>query len=375
MKLMLIGYLISLLFGLLAVVRVWRASTLDGVLTLLVPFYFIVALIKYWSDPDHNIRLHAVGMLVGSTLSIYGAAHVTKDLADTPEDRQAFVQSLHQQGVKLTPEQERNLLSDDPDVVMATMAALDDQDGGESTGSAHAPVPRDAEFDNPAPVARERPAEVISYAEAARSAVFNRGRYTREAIGVTIDVPAKFRLINASDARRMDRARGRPEDNRVLGWIIHEKLALTDPDAWHVNLRWLSDGWIAATPLDAAALLDDAQRNRTPNPRVVVSNGDLLGYAAAPQFDGQVLDWAEERLLVNSDDRVVDCHALRLGRRGALEFSIVGMPTGSAALCQTTVRLLAERAVFMQGKEYVEAAPGEGLRAPYTVAALATHAP
>ncbi|WP_257389118.1 DUF2167 domain-containing protein, partial [Tahibacter caeni] len=237
-------------------------------------------------------------------------------------------------------------------------------------------TPRDAEFDNPAPVpVQERPAEVISYAEAARSAVFNRGRYTRDAIGVTIDVPSKFRLISGADARRMDRARGRNEDSRGMGWIIHEKLALTDPDAWHVNVRWLSDGWIAAAPLDPVALLDDAQRNKSPKPHVLVSNGDLLGYAAAPQFDGQVLDWAEERLLVNSDDRVVDCHALRLGRRGALEFSVVGMPAASAALCQTTVRLLASRAIFMQGKEYAEAAPPEGLRAPYTVAALTTHAP
>ncbi|HWU52634.1 MAG TPA: DUF2167 domain-containing protein [Tahibacter sp.] len=374
MKLMMIGYLISLLFGLLAVVRVWRASVLDGVLTLLVPFYFLVALIKYWSDPDHSIRIHALGMLAGSTMAIYGASHIAKDVIGTREDRQALVQSLHKEGVKLTPQQEQGLLSDDPNVVLATMQSLDAEGNGDDSESP-ATVQRDAEFENPAPVpVQERPAETISYAEAARRAVFNRGRYTREAIGVTIDVPAKFRLINAADARRMDRSRGRPEDNRVLGWIIHEKLALTDPDAWHVNMRWLSDGWIAAAPLDAVALLDDAQRNKTPNPRVVVSNGDLLGYAAAPQFDGQVLDWTEERLLVNSDDRVVDCHALHLGRRGALEFSIVGMPSASAALCQSTVRLLAARTSFMPGKEYAEAPP-EGLRAPYTVAALTTHAP
>jgi hypothetical protein len=374
MKLMMIGYLISLLFGLLAVVRVWRASVLDGVLTLLVPFYFLVALIKYWSDPDHSIRIHALGMLAGSTMAIYGASHIAKDVIGTREDRQALVQSLHKEGVKLTPQQEQGLLSDDPNVVLATMQSLD-AEGSDDGSESPATVQRDAEFENPAPVpVQERPAETISYAEAARRAVFNRGRYTREAIGVTIDVPAKFRLINAADARRMDRSRGRPEDNRVLGWIIHEKLALTDPDAWHVNMRWLSDGWIAAAPLDAVALLDDAQRNKTPNPRVVVSNGDLLGYAAAPQFDGQVLDWTEERLLVNSDDRVVDCHALHLGRRGALEFSIVGMPSASAALCQSTVRLLAARTSFMPGKEYAEAPP-EGLRAPYTVAALTTHAP
>ncbi|WP_386068509.1 DUF2167 domain-containing protein [Tahibacter sp. UC22_41] len=375
MKLMMIGYLISLMFGLLAVVRVWRASVLDGVLTLLVPAYFIIPLIKYWSDPDHSIRIHALGMLAGSTMAIYGASHIAKDVIGTPQDRQALVQSLHEQGVKLTPDQEKGLLSEDPNVVLATMQTLDAEgDDGDGEGSA-ATVHRDAEFENPAPVpVQERPAETISYSEAARRAVFNRGRYTREAIGVTIDVPAKFRLINAADARRMDRSRGRTEDNRVLGWIIHEKLALTDPDAWHVNMRWLSDGWIAAAPLDAVTLLDDAQRNKTPNPRVVVSNGDLLGYAAAPQFDGQVLDWTEERLLVNSDDRVVDCHALRLGRRGALEFSIVGMPSASAALCQSTVRLLAARTSFMPGKEYAEAPP-EGLRAPYSVAALTTHAP
>ncbi|WP_257387591.1 hypothetical protein, partial [Tahibacter caeni] len=130
MKLMLIGYLISLLFGLLAVVRVWRASTLDGVLTLLVPFYFIVALIKYWSDPDHSIRFHALGMLVGSTMSIYGATHLAKEAVGSQEDRQAMVQQLREQGVKLTPEQEQGLLSDDPAVVLATAQALDAQAGG-----------------------------------------------------------------------------------------------------------------------------------------------------------------------------------------------------------------------------------------------------
>jgi hypothetical protein len=385
MKLMLIGYALSLVFGLLMVVRVWRASTLDGVLTLLVPFYFIVALIKYWSDPDHNIRFHVLGMLVSTGIAYYGATRVANEVAHqlvgTPEQRQAMIEEKRREGVKLTPEQVAGLQSDDPEVVLKTMQQIEEQTGGVDDGSdggeavAADTQPRDAEFDSPRPVAaQQRPAEALSYAEAARRAVFNRGRYTRDAIGVTIDTPSKFRLISATDARRLDQSRGRAEDPRGLGWIIHERLSLADPDAWHVSARWHSDGWVGAVPLDGPALLEAALASKTPAPLVLVSQGDLVGYAVAPQFDGQVLDWAEERVLVNSDEQVVDCHAVRLGRRGVLEFSIVGMPTKSLALCHETVRLLATRASFLPGKEYPPAAPAEGLRAPYTVAALATHA-
>lgn len=378
MKLMLIAYALSLMFVLLMVVRVWRASVLDGVLTLLVPFYFIVAMIKYWNEPDHTIRFHVLGVVICSGIAYYAATNVARDaLAGTLEQRTAMVKALRDEGVTVTPEQEKSLLNDDPDAVMATLQSLDMESagGGDSGNHAGDTRPRDAEFENPAPVpAQERPAEVLSYAEAARHAVFNRGRYTREAIGITIDVPAKFRLISATDARRLDQARGRSDDTRGLGWIIHESLALADPDAWHVGVRWHSDGWVAAAALDPAGLLDSALANKAPAPRVVVSHGDLLGYAVAPQFDGQVIDWAEERVLVNSDEHVVDCHAVRLGRRGVVEFSIIGMAPASATLCHATVHLLATRASFSPGKQYEATAPAEGLRAPYTVATLATHA-
>ncbi|WP_313919401.1 DUF2167 domain-containing protein [Tahibacter sp.] len=378
MKLMLIAYALSLMFVLLMVVRVWRASVLDGVLTLLVPFYFIVAMIKYWNEPDHTIRFHVLGLVICSGIAYYAATNVARDvIVGTPEQRTAMVKAFRDEGVALTAEQEKGLLSDDPDVVMATLQSLD-MESTDSDGNADGAVatrPRDAEFENPAPVpVQERPAEVLSYAEAARRAVFNRGRYTREAIGITIDVPAKFRLISATDARRLDQARGRSDDTRGLGWIIHENLALTDPDAWHVGVRWHSDGWVAAAALDPVGLLDSALANKAPAPRVAVSHSDLLGYAVAPQFDGQVIDWAEERVLVNSDEQVVDCHALRLGRRGVVEFSITGMSPKSTSLCHATVRLLATRASFAPGKQYEATAPAEGLRAPYTVATLATHA-
>ncbi|MCQ4165949.1 DUF2167 domain-containing protein [Tahibacter harae] len=391
MTLVLVAYLISLVFGILMVVRVWRASTLDGVLTLLLPFYFIVALIKYWNDPDHNIRFHVLGIFICSVVAIWSASSMTRhaggmsgvgDKADL-QARSQVIKIMREQGLTITPEQEQRLLSEDEAVSDAAWRELGVRDEGDGSGAVAAGAhgsgepsrARDAEFDNPRPVAaQERPVETLSYAEAARRAVFNRGRWTRDSTGFSIDVPAKFRLISAADARRLDSARARPEDSRIMAWILHENTPLADPDSWHVKVRWISDGWVATQALEPVQLLQTALDNKQPQPRVAASSGDLLGYAVAPRFDGQVLEWAEERVLVNSDHQVVDCHALRPGRRGVLEFSIVGMAPGQLALCQATVRLLADRTSFLEGKEY-PAAPPDGLRAPYTLAALATHMP
>lgn len=392
MTLVLIAYLISLVFAILMVVRVWRASTLDGVLTLLVPFYFIVALIKYWNDPDHNIRFHVLGIFICSVVGIWSASNMARHAGGVSgmgseadiQARTQVIKIMREQGLVITPEQEKRLLSEDDAVSDAAWRELGVRDEGDGSGAATASAhsggsepsrARDAEFDNPRPVAaQERPVETLSYAEAARRAVFNRGRWTRDSTGFSIDVPAKFRLISAADARRLDSARARPEDNRIMAWILHENTPLADPDAWHVKVRWISDGWVATQALEPVQLLQTALDNKQPQPRVATSTGDLLGYAVAPQFDGQVLEWAEERVLLNSDQQVVDCHALRPGRRGVLEFSIVGMATGQLALCQATVRLLADRTSFLEGKEY-PAAPPDGLRAPYTLAGLATHTP
>jgi Protein of unknown function (DUF2167) len=392
MKLMLIAYALSVMFGLLMVVRVWRASTLDGVLTLLVPFYFIIAMIKYWNEPDHNIRFHALGMVVCLGIAFWAAFNAAEKMVNSgvagmlasgsPAERADVVRQLREEGISVSAEEEKALTGNDPEAAARTMqhilATMESRQGGTSgSAEAHAAArPRDAEFDNPRPVAaEERPPEVLSYAEAARRATFNRGRYTREAIGLTVDLPLKYRLINAADARRLDQSRGRPEDARVMGWVLDEKNPLADPDTWHVTMRWHPDGWIAAGTLDPVQLLQAAQSQREPTVRVAASNGDLLGYAVSPQFDGQVLDWSEERVLANSDTHVVDCHAVRPGLRGMIEFSISGMAPAALETCHATVRLMAEKSSFHDGKGYVTTAPEGVSHASYTLAGVASHSP
>lgn len=396
MTLLFIAYGLSFIIGILMLVRVFKASVLDGVLTFFIPLYFIVPLIKHWSDPDHDIKFHVLALFACVGMALWGATRMTQEFAGDPggflsshlvsasaEERQKFVQDMRDEGIAISAEDEKAIVSGNKDEVakafghvMETAHAKGLGEEAVSVGAATSSGShkRDAEFDNPRPVAvPDRPVEVMSYAEAARRAVFNRGRWTREATGFSVDVPARFRLISPTDARRLEQARGRAEDKRLMGWILHENLNLADPDIWHVSMRWHSDGWVSSIAFDPAQQLTTALANKTPAPRVAVSAGDLVGYAAVPQLEGQVLSWTEERVLTNSDTHVVDCHALRLGLRGMLEFSIVGMEPGSLALCQTTVRLLADKSSFLPGKEYVASAPAGVAAAPYTVATLPTH--
>lgn len=398
MSLIFIAYGLSFIIGILMLVRVFKASVLDGVLTFFIPLYFIVPLIKHWSDPDHDIKFHVLALFACAGMGFWALNRMTHDFASdpngflsghlasaSPQERQKFVQDMRDEGVAISAEDEKAIVGGNKEEVakafghvMETARAkgLGEEYAGTDTPASGggAARTRDAEFDNPRPVAvPDRPVEIMSYAEAARRAVFNRGRWTREATGFSVDVPARFRLISPTDARRLDQARGRAEDPRLMGWILHENLNLANPDIWHVTMRWHSDGWVGSLAFDPVQQLSTALANKTPAPRVAVSGGDLVGYAAVPQLEGQVLTWAEERVLTNSDTHVVDCHALRLGLRGMLEFSIVGMEPGSLALCQTTTRLLADKSSFLPGKEYVASAPAGIAAAPYTVATLPTH--
>lgn len=398
MTLVFVAYGLSFIIGILMLVRVFKASVLDGILTFFIPFYFIIPLIKHWNEPDHDIKFHVLALVGCLGLAYWGLTRMVGDIASNPgafvanhivsmsaEERREYVQELRDDGVAVSPEDEQALVSGDKDEVARAFGnimgdAREQGMGAESlsgeetaSGSARGARTRDAEFENPRPVAvPDRPVETISYAEAARRAVFNRGRWTREATGFSVDVPAKFRLINPTDARRLDQARGRADDSRLMGWIVHENLNLANPDIWHVTMRWHSDGWIGAAAIDPLQQLSTALANKAPAPRVAASAGELVGYAAVPQFEDSLLSWAEERVLANSDTHVVDCHAVRLGLRGMLEFSIVGMEPGSLALCQATTRLLAEKASFLPGKEYVPSAPPGITTAPYTVATLPT---
>jgi hypothetical protein len=208
----------------------------------------------------------------------------------------------------------------------------------------------------------------FTLAQAVKSATYQRGTFDRSTIGFSIDIPEHFHLLAGNDVRRIENAAQQPLDTHEVAWVVHESVALDDSAAWHVRVRWLSDGWVAVNgSLDAWRLLREAQSGVAS--RLAGSGGALIGFAVAPSYSGGIADWVEERIPAHANSGVLDCHAVRLGRRGVVEFSVLAAPPGSQALCDASVRLLARSTRFEPGAEYSPAGIGAA-HAPYTLEGL-----
>jgi len=374
-----------LVVGISIVTRVWRASALDGVLCLIVPLYVLIAMVKHWKDPDHDIRYHVLLLFVlafGVVWVQFRAAHeIVADAAATQAARREYARALASRaGTDEDPDQAggesaSDAPPDDDEVDRPTPPAPVVSLGGAARAT------RDARAPAPAPASRSRepdtPARALLPEETApptlrqtlAAATFQRGVFERTTLGFAIDLPGHFHALAANDVRRIERSSNLPADPHEIAWVVHESVALDAPDAWHVRVRWHSDGWVppSAAP-DGWRLLQQAQRGGGTT-HLAGSGGDLVGYAIAPRFDSGMADWVEERLPAGAGASVLDCHALRLGRRGVVEFSVVGALPGSQTLCDASVRLLARSTRFERGADYSPAAT-DAPRAPYSLAEL-----
>jgi len=372
-------------FALLAVaiaivVRVWRASALDGVLCLIVPLYVLVPMIKHWKNPDHDIRFHVALLFAGAIGAVWMQYHFAQEilteqtaartaLRSAPADQQA--EALADQAFE--SDDDDNGTPTDTRRPQATIElgrkarAL----GGDAVASDTAPPQPAAPVSlEPAAAPREEArAAPLTLRQALALATFQRGTFDRSTIGFAIDVPEHFHLLSAGDARRIEASQGTPGDAREIAWVTQENMPLDSPGAWHVTVRWLSDGWVAANgEFDAWRLLQQAQTGAAAK-RLAGSGGELIGFAVAPSYSGGIADWVEERLPQAATASVLDCHAVRLGRKGVVEFSVVGAAPGSQALCNANVSLLARSTRFEAGADYSPAAV-DAPRASYTLAQL-----
>ncbi|MGH8121876.1 MAG: DUF2167 domain-containing protein [Rudaea sp.] len=227
------------------------------------------------------------------------------------------------------------------------------------------------------PAADEPPADAVPQRASAQElrdlaahVTFYRGRFERTITGYTLEIPRGFHLIDSADARLLDIALGRPLDKRLVASLMELNLALTDPQLWLVRVRWMNEGLVVASAgeLDAKGLLD-AARHEPHVPRLAGSGGTLLRFVSAPVRAGAEVDWVEERLPERTKTSVFDCHALRLARKGVLEFSIIGAGPGLQKTCLATVRELAQSVSFDPSLDYPEV-PGSNTLAPYSLSGL-----
>lgn len=204
----------------------------------------------------------------------------------------------------------------------------------------------------------------------ANRVVFYRGRFERPTTGYTMIIPTDFHLLDNADARRLEIALGHPDDKHLVAWAVDRNIALTDPQLWVVRVRWMNEGLVVASSgeLDAAGLLKAAQ-TQPHVPRLAGSGGKLQRFVAAPARNGNEIDWVEQRQPDAAKSSVYDCHALRLARKGVLEFSIVGAGENRQAFCLATLRAFAQNVSFDPELEYPANTEGNKL-APYSLSGL-----
>lgn len=391
--------LVLCLVALAAVVRVWRASTLDGVLSLIVPFYIFVALFKYWRDPDHDVRWHVLVMSVGGVFLFYAQQRFLQTLAEQQEqldrspaelavaDDEAYDDGTQALADGSTPSVQiefgpasrlraRQRAPGPPPPAAPAPAALRAVESAPPPAAVKvadsAPLPAAASTEDSAPAAAAAPRPTLQQALAA--AAFQRGRIERPSAGFALDLPLNFRALTGADARRVAASIGQPPDPREVAWIADERVALDSPHGWHVSVRWLDDGWVAmpAARPDAQALLHASQQAAANSRRLGGSGGELIGYPVAPLFAAESVAWVEERLSGGDATSVLDCHALRFGGKGAVELSVIGIEPGMHMACFSAVQTLAASVRFDAGYE-LAAGPSASARAPYSLLDLVAH--
>jgi len=313
------------LFYLLGVVRVWRRSAFDGALALLFWPSGLYALVKYWREKEDSPRAPLLAALV--VFGLWGAI-VGWNASRAPP----------------------HVAADDEAMVSPA---------GEGSGDTIA----------------DHVKRSVAIANLRRQG----GSVDIPDAPVSIDVPQHFRFIDrASLLNAFSGTADEPGDSTV-GWLVHERVDLSAADAWHVEVDYLGDGYVASS--DFAAIGGDALLARAQEAARKLAGDDadaalLQRFAEAPTFDPAAarVNWVEEVAQRARATPALDCYAIQLGRKGAVFFSIVDAATKRQELCLRSVRMLAAHAHFGPGQTYADHSRTLDRNAPYTLTDLVTGA-
>jgi uncharacterized membrane-anchored protein len=189
-----------------------------------------------------------------------------------------------------------------------------------------------------------------------------------------IDVTAHFRFVDRAALESLYRQFDDELDASTVGWLVHESVNLADEEAWFVVVDWYRDGFVAEADfasLPTGTLLADAQRTT----QALSDDEDyrLVGYAEEPELDASrhLATWVEETAEGGAAHRL-DCYAAKLGRRGAVQFTIEDVATSRRELCLRSVRLAAARTTFADGENYADHSRLFDRKARYNLAGFVT---
>jgi len=313
------------LFYLLAIVRILRANLLLGLLMLFFAPAGLYALFRYWGDPEADIRARMLPALAMIGIWIGIGFHVTKRV-DDDQGRQASVA----QGASAETEN-----------------SIDRQ---------------------------------LRLSTALSALPMRSGTIPLFRAGARLEVPAHFRFVDRASLAALYSKFDDALDRTKVGWLVHESVNLADDEAWFVEVDWYPDGYIAEADFPTKSAADLLAGARQVARRLAQRNGgdeadyEIVRYAQEPQLDAtrHLATWVEESQTSDDPAHSVDCYAARLGRRGALAFTIDGMAVPRQELCLRSVRLAAARTSFVDGENYGDYSSLLDRKAKYDLAAFVT---
>jgi uncharacterized membrane-anchored protein len=292
------------LFYLLAVVRIWRLDRTLGVLSLFFAPVGLYALVRYWGVDDDNPR---VPMLVSFVALALWIGLMAAGLSYQPPDHaQAYLS------------EDSSMIEEDPI------------------------------------------AEKLRLAVAVANLPWRAGEVEIPEAQAVIDVPGHFRFVSAGALREIGAALGTAPQAQPIGWLVHESVNLVDDAAWFIEIEWFGKGFVSADSLSAYgndALLATMRTNAERYSELdEYGDFDLVRLAEPPVFDAadSRLTWVEEIAYADEAAHLLDCYAIKLGRGGALMYSIEEVGASRQELCLRAVRLAAGRSRFNEGQTYAD---------------------
>jgi uncharacterized membrane-anchored protein len=187
---------------------------------------------------------------------------------------------------------------------------------------------------------------------------YRRGIVDLAEVQAQLDVPTHFRFVPAAALRAAGLDPGNVPYAVSIGWIVHERVNLAADDAWYIEVDWFGEGFVSTERMTAygnSTLLAEARATMARQSELDASDDvELARFAETPVFDVSRarLTWVEE--IASAGELSLDCHAVKLGRSGALSYSIGSMDVPRRELCLLAVRLAADSSRFNENRAFTD---------------------
>ena len=193
-----------------------------------------------------------------------------------------------------------------------------------------------------------------------------------------LNVPEQFRYLDAADARKVlvDLWHNPPDvASDAIGMLIPEHFGSDEEHSWAAEISFLESGYIKDDEPDYDKLLKQVKEAQEQNNAEREKQGyqplHIVGWAEPPHYDKDTkkLYWAKELQIADNPRHGLNYDIRILGRRGALEISIISGMDQLAQINNAAPQILSV-INFNQGHRYADFNPKTDKVAPYALAGL-----